>query len=113
MDNKNGHLPVPRVLPARQVRYYPARAVKVAGKASTASKPISSFTTTRVNPSTFLVTENDLYKEHPQIFVKVHPKAPVLIISDTGCDEPSEQVREGKKSAFLKTRVAIHLSLPT
>jgi hypothetical protein len=49
----------------------------------------SSLTAKKLNSSTFLITENDAYREHPLIYVKVHPTIPVVIIGDTGCDRPS------------------------
>lgn len=62
----------------------------------------SSFTTERLNRSTWVIREDDVYEEHPLVYVKVHPKVPVLVVSDTGCDEPSEKHKEGKRnSAFL------------
>ncbi|KAI7185527.1 hypothetical protein KC316_g3987 [Hortaea werneckii] len=54
----------------------------------------SSFTTRRVNKSTFVVQEHDAYGELPLIFVKVHPTVPVVIVSDTGCDEPSKKHKD-------------------
>ncbi|KAI6819719.1 hypothetical protein KC340_g13649 [Hortaea werneckii] len=54
----------------------------------------SSFTTRRVNKSTFVVQEHDAYGELPLIFVKVHPTIPVVIVSDTGCDEPNKKHKD-------------------
>ncbi|KAF2168443.1 hypothetical protein M409DRAFT_53122 [Zasmidium cellare ATCC 36951] len=53
------------------------------------SKQTASFKTERINKSTFLVVEDDAFREHPFIYVKIHPKAPIIVLSDTGCDEPS------------------------
>ncbi|EME46801.1 hypothetical protein DOTSEDRAFT_87250 [Dothistroma septosporum NZE10] len=50
----------------------------------------TSFTTTRINKTTFVIQEDDAFREHPLIYVKLHPTIPVAILSDTGCDEPSE-----------------------
>ena len=58
-------------------------------------KASTSFTTRRVNRSTFVVREDDDWKEHPLIYVKLHPLVPVIILSDTGCDEPSKKHKEG------------------
>lgn len=58
--------------------------------------PKSSFTTKRINSSTFMVYEDDLYEEHPYIYVKLHPKAPIIILTDTGCDEPSSRSKKGR-----------------
>lgn len=57
---------------------------------------LSSFTVRRVNASTFAITEDDTYGEHPIIYAKVHPKAPVIILSDTGCDAPSKRSKDAK-----------------
>jgi hypothetical protein len=56
----------------------------------------SSFTTKKLNQSTFLITENDAYREHPLIYVKVHPTIPIIIIGDTGCDRPSRSKTHGE-----------------
>lgn len=53
--------------------------------------PSSSFTTTKLNSTTYLIQEHDAYSENPFIYVKLHPKLPIIILSDTGCDEPSSQ----------------------
>lgn len=56
----------------------------------------SNFTAWRVNRSTFAVREDDAFGEHPLIYVKVHQKSPVLVISDTGTDEPSHEHGNGE-----------------
>ncbi|KAH9838182.1 Metallo-beta-lactamase superfamily [Teratosphaeria destructans] len=56
--------------------------------------PSSSFTTRRVNRSTFVVCESDLYRENPLIYVKIHPRAPFVIVTDTGCDEPAARHKQ-------------------
>ncbi|KAK5709008.1 hypothetical protein LTS12_028129, partial [Elasticomyces elasticus] len=56
-----------------------------------AAKVSSSFTTKRINATTFVIREDDAYEEHPLIYAKLHSKAPVIVLSDTGCDEPSEK----------------------
>lgn len=61
-----------------------------------ASSTSSSFTTRRVNKTTFVIREDDAYAEHPLIYVKVHPKAPVIVVCDTGCDEPDERHKNGR-----------------
>lgn len=53
--------------------------------------PSASFSVKRISKTTFLIREDDLYEEHPFIYAKLHPTAPVVILSDTGCNEPSEQ----------------------
>jgi glutaredoxin len=61
----------------------------------------SSFATKKLNASTFLVTEDDTYGEHPLIYVKVHPTVPVIVIGDTGCDRASKPKKRGKR--FLRS----------
>jgi hypothetical protein len=56
----------------------------------------SSFAAKKLNASTFLVTEDDAYGEHPLIYVKVHPTVPVIVIGDTGCDRASKPKKQGK-----------------
>ncbi|CAK4033703.1 Hypothetical predicted protein [Lecanosticta acicola] len=63
---------------------------------STEKESISSFTTKKINSTTFVIREDDAYGEHPFIYVKLHPLAPVIIISDTGCDEPSEKYKHAR-----------------
>src|SRR5687768_14326323 len=48
--------------------------------------PETSFTSTRINPSTFLIIEDDSYDEQPYIYVKIYPNH--LLITDTGCNSP-------------------------
>lgn len=60
--------------------------------------PFSSFSAKRLNGTTFVITEDDKYREHPLIYAKVHPRAPVIVLSDTGCDEPSEKNKYGRSS---------------
>ncbi|KAJ6531736.1 Metallo-hydrolase/oxidoreductase [Mycena capillaripes] len=48
--------------------------------------PRAAFRATRLTQSVFLLSEyNDIYDEHPQIFVKVVPSAKTILIIDTGC----------------------------
>jgi hypothetical protein len=61
----------------------------------------SSFTTKKLNPSTFLVIEDDSYGERPFIYVKVHPAVPVIIVGDTGCDRASKPQTHGKCTYHL------------
>lgn len=56
----------------------------------------SNFTAWRINRTTFAVREDDAFKEHPLIYVEVHQKAPILVLSDTGTDEASERHRNGE-----------------
>ncbi|KAK5121052.1 hypothetical protein LTR16_004390, partial [Cryomyces antarcticus] len=55
-----------------------------------APPPSTSFTTTRLNASTFLITEDDVYSERPFIYAKLHPHHPLLILSDSGCAAPRD-----------------------
>ena len=73
----------------------------------------SSFTSKRVNSSTFVIREDDAYKEHPFIYLKIHPRAPIILLSDTGCDEPSEEHKNGRSfPTELRSPSFIRLSLP-
>ncbi|KAF7330506.1 Molybdopterin synthase sulfur carrier subunit [Mycena venus] len=48
--------------------------------------PRAAFRATRLTPTTFLISEyNDIYGEHPQIFVKLIRSARTILIIDTGC----------------------------
>lgn len=56
-----------------------------------------SFVTKRVNKTTWLIVEDDEYGEHPFIYVKLHSKLPVAIVSDTGCAQPRKKIGSGRK----------------
>jgi len=56
----------------------------------------SNFTAHRINRTTFAVREDDAFREHPLIYVKIHQTAPIIILSDTGVDEVSEEHKHGK-----------------
>ncbi|KAL9075514.1 MAG: hypothetical protein Q9161_001586 [Pseudevernia consocians] len=43
------------------------------------------FTCSRLNPTTFVIQENDKYEEHPFIYVKIYNNPCLVVISDTGC----------------------------
>lgn len=62
--------------------------------------PSASFTSRKINPTTFVIREDDAFEEHPLIYVKLHPQAPIIIVSDTGCDESSEEHRNGACDTF-------------
>lgn len=55
------------------------------------SLPSTSFISSRVNSSTFLIIEDDSYGEQPYIYVKVYPDH--LLITDTGCNSPRSKNR--------------------
>lgn len=64
-------------------------------------RPTTSFTTRKLNSSTFVVQEQDAYVQYPLIYVKIHTKVPVIVLSDTGCDEPNDEHSGGKLSLLL------------
>ncbi|KAJ7739779.1 Metallo-hydrolase/oxidoreductase [Mycena maculata] len=48
--------------------------------------PRAAFRAARLTPTTFVLSEyNDVYREHPQIYVKIIPAARTILIIDTGC----------------------------
>ena len=64
------------------------------------------FTCEHLNSTTFFITENDCYGEHPFIYVKIYQKPPLMIISDTGCGGSTVQTSDNLWK-FLETyRVA-------
>ncbi|KAK7713153.1 hypothetical protein SLS57_007483 [Botryosphaeria dothidea] len=65
--------------------------------------PSTSFAAARLNRTTFLITEDDSFEEHPYIYAKLHPRLPLLILSDTGCNSPRDQaVAISKLRTFLE-----------
>ncbi|EPE24533.1 Metallo-hydrolase/oxidoreductase [Glarea lozoyensis ATCC 20868] len=50
------------------------------------SLPKTSFISKRINPSTFLIIEDDSYGEQPYIYVKLYPNH--IFVTDTGCNSP-------------------------
>jgi hypothetical protein len=66
----------------------------------------SSFAAKKLNASTFLVTEDDAYGEHPLIYVKIHLTVPVIIVGDTGCDRASKPKEHGKCFFFARGYLA-------
>lgn len=51
----------------------------------------SAFQATRLTSSTFMVKEvNDIYSEHPQIYVKVISLSGTVLVVDTGCGGASK-----------------------
>jgi glyoxylase-like metal-dependent hydrolase (beta-lactamase superfamily II) len=66
------------------------------------SPPSTSFVTRRVNASTFLVIEDDVYGEQPYIYVKIYDQ--YLLLTDTGCNSPrSEEPSLTSLRQFLET----------
>lgn len=68
-----------------------------------APKTTTSFKTTRISKTTFLVTEDDKYGEQPFIYAKQHPDSPILILSDTGCNAPNKKVKVSNLRQYLET----------
>ncbi|KAH7024296.1 beta-lactamase-like protein [Macrophomina phaseolina] len=68
-----------------------------------AKPPSTSFAATGLNRTTFLITEDDSFGEHPFIYAKLHPRLPLLILSDTGCNSPRDSsVVISKLRSFLE-----------
>ncbi|ESZ93639.1 hypothetical protein SBOR_5944 [Sclerotinia borealis F-4128] len=49
----------------------------------------TSFVSRRLNPSTFVIFEDDTYGEQPYIYVKLYSN--YVIITDTGCNSPRDE----------------------
>lgn len=64
--------------------------------------PIASFTSHRVNSSTFVIIEDDKYGEQPYIYVRKF--ADHLLVTDTGCNSPrSERATLTSLRDYLET----------
>lgn len=68
--------------------------------------PKSAFQATRLTRSTFLVKEyNDIFSEHPNIYVKLIPSAKTILVIDTGTggksNDPDIEVTSLRK--FIET----------
>ncbi|PQE21770.1 Metallo-beta-lactamase domain-containing 2 protein [Rutstroemia sp. NJR-2017a WRK4] len=50
------------------------------------SLPTTSFVSRRVNPSTFVVSEDDDFGEQPYIYIKIYAK--FIVVTDSGCNKP-------------------------
>ena len=73
----------------------------------------SNFAAHRINRTTFAVREDDAFREHPLIYVKIHQTAPIIILSDTGVDEVSEKHKHGKSRLYSAIQPPRHyLSRP-
>lgn len=57
---------------------------------------LSSFFARRINKSTFAITEDDRYGEHPVLYAKLYPNKPVMVLSDTGLNSPHKRSKEAK-----------------
>jgi glyoxylase-like metal-dependent hydrolase (beta-lactamase superfamily II) len=51
---------------------------------SISSSQSTSFITKRINPTTYLIIEDDSYSEQPHIYIKIYPNH--LLLTDTGCN---------------------------
>jgi hypothetical protein len=70
------------------------------------SNPRSAFIASRLTPTTFIVKEyNDIYSEHPYIYVKLIPSAHTVCVIDTGCGGASNDpdVEITSLRTFLET----------
>lgn len=56
----------------------------------------SSFRTWKINRTTFAVREDDAFHEYPLIYVKLHQRAPILLLSDTGTGEAKDKNGKGE-----------------
>ncbi|THV03231.1 Metallo-hydrolase/oxidoreductase [Dendrothele bispora CBS 962.96] len=66
----------------------------------------SAFTAIRLTTSTFLVKEtNDIFEEHPHIYVKLVPSSNTVLVIDTGCGGQSndEDVEITSLREFIET----------
>ncbi|KAK5110538.1 hypothetical protein LTR62_005730 [Meristemomyces frigidus] len=72
----------------------------------TSSNIALSFTTTRISPTTWVIQEDDAFREHPLIYVKLYPEIPVVVLCDTGTDAPTE---ENKKVVGASTHLRAYL----
>jgi len=51
-----------------------------------AKAPSTSFYIAKINSTTFLIIEDDIFGEQPYIYVKLYEK--YIVITDTGCNAP-------------------------
>lgn len=56
-----------------------------------ATQDTTSFHCTRLNPTTFLIIEDDSYSEQPFIYIKLYPN--LIIVSNTGCNRPRDKTQ--------------------
>lgn len=49
-----------------------------------AESPTTCFHTTKLNATTFVIREEDIYQDYPLIYVKIFSEPPLLLLSDTG-----------------------------
>ncbi|PNS18220.1 hypothetical protein CAC42_7589 [Sphaceloma murrayae] len=57
---------------------------------------LSSFFATKINASTFAITEDDRFSEHPLLYAKIYPNRPIIVLSDTGLDSPHDRSKNAK-----------------
>ena len=60
------------------------------------------FTCSRLNSTTFVIHEDDEYKEHPFIYVKLYDEVPLIVLSDTGCGGGSHQPYSNNLKDFIE-----------
>jgi glyoxylase-like metal-dependent hydrolase (beta-lactamase superfamily II) len=65
------------------------------------SSPTTSFLSKRINKSTFLVIEDDVYGEQPYIYVKIYPD--YILVTDTGCNSPRNPCLIASLRTYLET----------
>lgn len=71
-----------------------------------AEKRSAAFQATQLAPSTFLIKEfDDIYSEHPFIYVKIVAQTNTVIVIDTGCGGASrdDDVQITKLREFIET----------
>ncbi|MCJ1272969.1 hypothetical protein MMC21_000758 [Puttea exsequens] len=61
------------------------------------------FNCARLNGTTFVIHENDKYKEHPFIYAKVSNDPPLVVLTDTGCGGGSKQPHQSNLRDFIET----------
>jgi len=61
---------------------------------------LGSFTVSRVNQTTFAISEDDSYDERPIIYAKLHNNLSLVILTDTGCASPSKRCKDGMSESI-------------
>lgn len=61
------------------------------------------FKHSRLNPTTFLIREDDVYEEHPFIYVKIYDDPPLIVLSDTGCGGISSEFKPTNLREYIET----------
>ena len=65
----------------------------------------TGFNTSRLNKSTFVIHEEDIFNENPLIYAKIFMEPPLLVLSDTGCGKPglSPSIKATSLRNYLET----------